>query len=95
MFHNRVYYQKTTEDNTYRFRYYSANSFLVVFVTSSGSFVVNISGYPDVNVSKVMNDTSSESSIQVTADGVLKPYWIEITAQTMGYFSIEIIETGG
>ena len=42
-----------------------------------------------------MNDTSSDSSIKVSSDGIIKPYWIEIEAHTMGYFSIEIIDIGG
>lgn len=78
MVHNRIYQQNMQENSTYRFRYYSANSFLIVFVTSSGSFVVNVESYPNLNITQKINDTSPESSVKVASDGSLKPYWIEI-----------------
>lgn len=59
MTHNRIYQQKTEEDNAYLFRYYSANSFMLVFVASSGSFTVNVNAAPEVNITKIINDTST------------------------------------
>lgn len=58
MVHNRIYQQSTEENGTYLFRYYSANSFKVVFVTSSGTLDVNIQG-GYVIIDKTISDSST------------------------------------
>lgn len=69
MTHNRIYQQSTEENKTYSYRYYSANSFMIVFVTSSGSLTVNVEGSPNISITKSINDSSTESTIKVPSDG--------------------------
>ena len=57
---------------------------------------MSVTSYGDsVNVTQQINDSSVYPTVDVKGDGELRPYFIVITASTIGNFTMEVIDTGG